>query len=171
MRRKKIAEEASRGADAATELRGTFRMLARRAVGDLSRERLLEVLDGIDAGLDDMKAGIATIRAHAEEADVAPPDGTPVPRGLVLDAVERMAAELTIYLPADHAAERARNIAQALGDGRENPEEAVIEALSGVLADHPFRERVLAITRTRDAWLEATRSAAPAAPAGRGPRG
>lgn len=155
MRRGLIRKVARDASDAAMELRGTFRTLAESAE-HVPRSTYLEVLDEIERGLDEMRSGVETLRTFAREPDLESPDGTPIPRELLLEAVERMTAVLLVYLPAERANERARNIAQALADGRAVVESAVIEVLAETMADHPFNERVLAITMTRDAWIEAT---------------
>ncbi len=79
-----------------------------------------------------------------------------IPHALVLSAVERMAAELFAYLPAEEALERARNIGQALADGHEDVEGAVIEMLTEAMSGHEFRDRVLAIVRVVAAWERET---------------
>ncbi len=68
-------------------------------------------------------------------------------------AVLRMTAELVCYLRHEDAREAAEVIAELLrGDEVPGVEEAVRSVLRPLLVDREFYERVLAISRTTEAW-------------------
>lgn len=75
-----------------------------------------------------------------------------VGRSTVLEGVDRMTAELVNVMPFADAIERARNMAQALQDGYEDPVEVAREALSGRLGNLTAGERIIVISRAAAAW-------------------
>lgn len=79
-----------------------------------------------------------------------------IPRGKLLEAADRMAAELTIYLHPDQARYQANQIAQALAGLHDDPNEDLVSIVAQVLQchldEHAFHVRVQAIVRTTQAW-------------------
>lgn len=70
--------------------------------------------------------------------------------------VLRMTAELLAYFRHEDALEAAEVIAELLeGEGAPEVEEAVRSVLRPLLVDREFYERVLAISRTTEAWIRA----------------
>jgi hypothetical protein len=119
----------------------------------------LEDEDGIDGPFDramdraiaeDQRA--ARIRGKRAEVIVIDDPIPAIPRETVLRGVDMMAAELVNFLPLDQAKERARNMAQALQDGVEDPIEVVRTALGGRLEELDFGPRTLALARVARAW-------------------
>lgn len=117
----------------------------------------LEDVDGVDGpferAMDRAIADDAKLRgARAETIIIDDPIRQSLPRETVLKGVDMMAAELVNFLPLHDAKERARNIAQGLQDGVEDPIDAVRDALDGRLEALDFGMRTLAIARVARAW-------------------
>ncbi len=125
----------------------------------------LEDEDGVDGpferAMDRAMADDAKLRGkRAEKIIIDEPERQSIDRETVLRGVDMMAAELVNFLPLDDAKERARNIAQGLQDGVEDPVEAVRDALAGRLDALDFGMRTLAIARVARAWTSTVQTLA-----------